>query len=111
MSDDYVWEKLWVAVEHLASSAQPLARRLDSAAVSALMRLEPEDFTDQEQRRAFEGIILAFSADPLRGPSADGSISDAMARIDEERAIELAKSIVSLYDTFLRSGRDSTASD
>lgn len=83
MSDDYVWRSCsW------PSSTWP--PRTSTTSISACK---------------FQAIMLAFDSDPLREPSAAGTIADAMARIQEERAAELAKSIVSLYDSFLRTHR------
>jgi hypothetical protein len=57
-----------------------------------------------ELRREFEAIMLTVNT-ALREPGIEGSIAAAMDRISDERASELAHSIVSLYDAFLRAHR------
>jgi hypothetical protein len=55
MSEEYVREKLYQAVDSLATSVAPLRDRLLSAGI-ILMRLSPGDFADTEHRAAFTAI-------------------------------------------------------
>lgn len=98
----YTGDKLFEAVECLACSDLPLRQRLEHAAL-ALVVLTEDDFGDDEQRHAFAGVHLATSP-ALREPGPEGSISAAMNAIDDERAVELARSILSLYEAHARGG-------
>lgn len=97
MAKGYAWEKLFVAVDCLATGTEPLQNRLEYAMSGALVTLTASDFADDEARRRYESIRLAFSSE-LRGPRPEGGIAAAAAAMTDERVVEIARAILSLYD-------------
>ena len=71
----YIWEKLYVAAETLSTGSGTIQERLLDATVSALMRLEPEDFGEAYRERfaelmsalsGLEGSILSMTVEEAR---------------------------------------------
>ncbi len=98
MSDDYVREKLYVTMDCLAASAAPIQSRLESAAISALLRLNPDDFKDPEDRERFERIMAALTAAEPRGD--EGTLVASTAAMDDEGAVAVASDLVELHHSF-----------
>jgi len=93
-SDDYIREKLDVAVDCLATSASSIQLRLANAMISALSRLNPDDFNEADERALFENIEAAMtSVDPDRSVSRYEASAEAMS---DESAVEVARWITDL---------------
>jgi hypothetical protein len=66
--DSHIREKLYAAVDTLATSAELLQRRLQSAGTSALSQLVPTDFSELEEREPFDRIRSAITKLNPPGP-------------------------------------------
>jgi hypothetical protein len=95
MSIEYAQEKLMVAVGVLATGTGRLQERLADAALSALIRLKPDDFPEGDLRRKFSGIIDDLTYAPAQGE--EGRIAATLKLTNDDDAREIAKRIVSLY--------------
>jgi hypothetical protein len=90
-SKEYVLEKLAVAVDCLVGGTGPVQERLANAGVSALIRLDPEDFS-AETRDTYDEIIEALSAvDPVGD---EGAFTASARSMTAERAQEIGSKIV-----------------
>lgn len=87
MSPGYVREKLFVAVDTLATGTGSIQKRITDAWVSALMRLKAEDFLP-EDRDVFTAL-----RDQMVG---HGTFEEATARMSDDEAHEHARRIVEL---------------
>src|SRR5438045_507217 len=94
----YDQEKLYMAMLCLIRDG-PLRERLADAAVSALMRLKPEDFSNDEHLKAWQQIM----DDLTWAPSAndDGRIAATIRCMLDEDARKVAEAILSLYHNVL----------
>lgn len=97
MSDDYVREKLALAVDALAASAAPIQTRLADAAV-AMVSLNADDFAGAEERALWEMTWQALTAEPPRGE--EGAIVATASRLDDASAVALAKDIMRLHGCY-----------
>jgi hypothetical protein len=97
MSDDYVREKLCAAHDCMATSAAPIQRRLENAWISALMRLEPSDFRDDEARTLFERVAAAMAT--VSG-GAEGSVRASTVRMSDAEGEAVARLIFDLHYHF-----------
>jgi hypothetical protein len=97
MSLDYIWEKLYVAVDTLAASSGSIQERLEGAYISALVRLEPKDFQG-ELRSRFVALTAALTSGPAAPAGNQGTVAAATRALSDERAAELAHEIVSMFD-------------
>lgn len=88
-----VRERLWQAVNVLATSARPLQERLGDACMS-LVFLGEEDFEDSEGRARFTAILETSGALPASGD--EGRIAATVLRMSDEQAVALAQQIVAL---------------
>jgi hypothetical protein len=94
MGMDYVREKLYVAVHGLATSAEPLALRLEGAFVGALIRLQTDDFPERLRGDFDELRKLATKA----GPSGtEGSFAHTMRTLSMAELEDLAERIWRLF--------------
>jgi hypothetical protein len=94
MDIGYTWEKLYVAVGALAAGEGTLRDRLDSAAVSALIRLEPADLPTADTQERF--AILMQDLSP------GGLIREALASWADEDIRRFAMEVVAIYDAVAR---------
>jgi hypothetical protein len=96
LSDDYVREKLALAVDALAASAAPIQTRL--AAAVAMVSLNADDFAGAEERALWEKTWQALTAEPPRGE--EGAIVATASRLDDASAVALAKDIMGLHGCY-----------
>jgi hypothetical protein len=88
---DYVLEKLAVAADCLASGTGSIQDRLTIAATSALIRLEPEDFS-LETRDDFDWIITALTnVEPI---GEEGQFAASAGAMTAESARDVASKII-----------------
>ncbi|MEA5617900.1 hypothetical protein VB711_08620 [Cronbergia sp. UHCC 0137] len=100
MSLNYTREKLYSAVEILASSNESIQDRLHSAYINALIRLhEPNDFPE-ELREEFNEINKRLTE--IQATSNEGSVQATTTKMSEEEAGNVAEKIVTLYDQIAR---------
>ena len=97
LSEDYVREKLSLALDALAASAEPIQTRLYYAAM-AMSMLESRDFAEAEERELWQQIKQALTAESPRGD--EGSFLASTSRLDDESAVALAKDIVRLHGCY-----------
>jgi hypothetical protein len=90
VSESYVAEKLWCAVDMLAGKG-PIRERLTDAATGALVRLNPEDFRDVGDREAFGQIMARFR--DFQAIGEEGDIAASAQLLTETQAHELAEAI------------------
>jgi hypothetical protein len=94
MGIDYTREKLYSAVNTLATSALPLGKRLEYAWTGALVRLEPSDFPEEHA----EEFASLREASTKAGPSSgEGSIAHTMRTLREEELADIAERIWGLF--------------
>jgi hypothetical protein len=104
MSESYVREKLWQAVDILAGD-EPLRARLHYAG-EILLRLKPEDFDDNPSARAtFTAIRDTFSTVPRT--ESVGGLEATTSRMSDSQAKALAWQIIDLYGHYLKRGEQS----
>lgn len=97
VSEDYVREKLYVAMCALAVSTSSLQHRLADAGVSALVRLEAEDFVRPDDRVLFERIMSALTS---REGGSEGRIAASTEAMDDEAAMSVARDLAELHGRF-----------
>ena len=93
MSISYAYEKLWLAVESLATGTDPLQKRLQHAwfaTVGVLPDQIPEDY-----RSEWLDIQEALTKEPAKGH--EGNIAATTAAMDDETATKVAGRIFSLF--------------
>ena len=98
MSQSYIAEKLWAAVDMLNSDRDDLRDRLTSATVHALIRLDPDDFSDPVDRATFEDIMLQLRRFEAVGD--EGDIAASAQLLTEDEAEQLATSIRTLHANY-----------
>jgi hypothetical protein len=98
MSESYVSEKLWSAADILANEERPLRDRLDDAAVSALIRLNPEDFDDLDDRAEFERIMARLTA--FQAVADEGDVAASAQLLSPAEADEVASTIRRLHERY-----------
>ena len=93
----YALEKLADALYALATGSGRVQERLGDAAIF-LIRVRPEDISDENLRRVFAGVMDDLSYE-------EGNIRATMRLTDDEDARSIARRILELYhglDRFLR---------
>jgi hypothetical protein len=100
MSTNYTQEKLWQAVEGLATGVGRIQERLDSAARHALIRLQHGGgelaFQGHPELQArFDRLLDRLTSTPPRGD--EGSIAASTRTLTDDEGRELAKEIFSLF--------------
>jgi hypothetical protein len=91
----YAWEKLFRAVESLASGTGSIQDRLYNTCVSHLGGLRPDIFP-QEIRDEFEDLWeIVTKIQPLH--SDQGSLKTTIEALSEDRARKLAERLVSMF--------------
>ena len=89
-------------MECLAVSAAPIQGRLTNAGLSALSRLEPNDFDDLDAKQRYGSIMTALTS---REPSGSrGAIQASAEALSDEEAVELARQISELHALVLPLG-------
>jgi hypothetical protein len=83
----------------LATSAEPIQRRLQSAAVSALTRLVPTDFSEPGERELFDRIRSAITKLNAPGP---GYIRASATAMSDDVAEGVAQDVVDPRGLVLR---------
>ena len=91
----YALEKLTDAVDALATGAGRVQERLGHAAIH-LVRVRPEDISDENLRRVFAGLMDDLSYAQAQGGD-EGNIRATMRLTDDEDARAIARRIVDLY--------------
>ena len=79
---EYIYEKLYVAIDCLASGTGSLHDRLQNAFISAISRLQVEDFPSEEAT-LFKKVVSGL---------------ENLSKLDESHAKEIAEGILSLFD-------------
>src|SRR5438552_4117724 len=95
MSLDYTWEKFHVAVLGLASGQGDIRQRLADAFVGSLIRLKPDELPE-ELRDDFRALQKELTS--ARPEGDEGTVLASTNTMSGNRAAELAKQIVSMYD-------------
>jgi hypothetical protein len=88
-----VRERLWQAVNVLATSPLPLRERVVQACMG-LAFLRTDDFEDSEGRARFTAILETSGALPASG--VEGTIEATVLRMSDDQAVALAQQIVAL---------------
>jgi hypothetical protein len=98
MSEGYIRQVLWEAVNSLATSAAPLQKRLEWAAIS-LIKLQREDFENAKKDLAlYTAIKDTLTA--LEPVGEEGSIVATTAAMSDEQAEAVAKQILELHGRY-----------
>lgn len=93
-SVEYVAEKLWAAVDMLEDDQTPLRERLEDAVTGALIRLEPDDFEDQEDLSAFEALMAR--ATNFQAVAGEGDIAASLHLLSDVDAEQFVADLRSL---------------
>lgn len=99
MAGRYAREKLFVAMDCLAVSTEPLQQRLANAGLTALVRLTPDTFDDPDERAMFERIMRALSVERPAGTK--GVIGRSAEALTDEGALAVARDIADLHGRVL----------
>lgn len=98
MALDYVWEKLYTAVNILATGQGTIQERLGSAYMDSLMRLSGDrDEIPEEIRSDFEVLKRELTREKAQGD--EGTIAATMRIMDPHEAARHAEKIVEMFDT------------
>ncbi|SCW83463.1 hypothetical protein SAMN04487970_106129 [Paenibacillus tianmuensis] len=89
MKHHAAWERLFLAVEYLASSTGTLQQRLEIVYTSHLIPLRTVDFHSNTAKEDFSDIML-----PLR----ERKMQNGKLDLSDEQAKEICKRIVSLFN-------------
>jgi len=90
----YEREKLGIAVGTLASSAEPIQKRLEYAGLTLTLLSETEPLVNPERNRAFRSIYERLTADKS---VSTGRVHATTARLSDDEASAIARDIVDLY--------------
>lgn len=97
MALDYVWEKLYTAVNILATGQGTIQERLGSAYRDSLMRLRGvENEIPEEIRNDFEALEKALTREEAKGE--EGTIAATMRVMDPLEAAKHTEKIVSMFN-------------
>ena len=94
MQSDHVSERVYNAVEALATGSGSLRERLRNA-VMGLLPLRPEEFATEDQRSRFE-LIIHWSTRYSAPDPAEGDLAHTLRISDDERVSSLASHILEL---------------
>ena len=98
MALDYVWEKLYTAVNILATGQGSIQERLGSAYGDSLIRLRGiEDQIPNEMRTDFEELEKALTREEAKGN--EGRIAATMSTMESDEAARHAEKILHMFDT------------
>lgn len=98
MSIDYAKEKLWQAVDVLATGDHSIQQRLADAAIY-LTRLTPADLPEELQER-FGGVLRELTKETAEGT--EGTITATTRKLSSEQGSKLAGRIFSIYTSLHR---------
>lgn len=93
-----VAERVWKAVDALATSASPIQARLENAGIT-LIPLEASEFPDEETRQKFTEIKQSLTAREAK--AGEGAIAATTSQLTDAEAEEIAQAIFRL-DTICR---------
>jgi hypothetical protein len=99
-AERYAYEKFMVAVDGMATSTKDLQSRLGDAFVGSLIRLQPEDFGDHEDKEAFESIVRELTK--IKAEGSEGNVAATVRRMSDEEAVAVARKIVNLQHSLRR---------
>lgn len=98
MALDYVWEKLYTAVNILVTGQGTIQERLGSAYADSLMRLGGDrDEIPEEIRNDFEALEKALTREEAQGE--EGTIEATMRVMEADEAAKHAETILNMFDT------------
>jgi hypothetical protein len=100
---DYAWRTLYLALSDMATSTGTVQDRLGNAAVCHLFKLQPSHLPAESQGR-LANLMRDLSS--VSATDGEGSIRATTAALDDERAVELAKQISSLFHEIDLDSRD-----
>jgi hypothetical protein len=95
MALDYVWEKLYTAVNILATGQGTIQERLGSAYADSLIRLRGEELPD-EIRSDFDALEKALTR--AKAEPDEGTIAATMRTMESDEASCHAQTIVDMFD-------------
>lgn len=88
MKNHSAWERLYLAVESLASNQKDIINRLENVYSSHILELDEKEFKSERAKQVFESI---------KRPVMDGRLNQGyLVRITTDEASQIAKDIVSL---------------
>jgi len=93
MAESAPRDRLALAVEALAVSAEPIQQRLADAGLH-LITASPEEFSDLKRREQFVAVTEALTRTAPAGD--EGALDATTARLRNDEAVELARQIVGL---------------
>jgi hypothetical protein len=91
--DVYALEKVWLALDCLATSAAPIQARLHEASL-ALITVKAEDFSDAAARTKYGPIRETLRPPKTRG--GEGNLAATVNAMSDEQAVAVAKAIYEL---------------
>lgn len=98
MALDYVWEKLYTAVNILATGRGTIQERLGSAYADSLIRLRGvEDQIPNEIREDFERLGKQLTREEATAD--EGTITATMRTMGSDEASRHAETILHMFDT------------
>lgn len=96
MGIGYAWEKTMVAVTSMACNPDSIQDRIAAAYVGSLMHIEPERDLPEDLRPLLAEIKAALTGTPAVGD--EGRAVASARAMGHERATDIARKIVDLYD-------------
>jgi hypothetical protein len=93
LSNDYAKEKLWQAVDILATIDLSIQERLAGAAIY-LIRLKPDDLPEA-LRHDFDGVLHELTKEKVEG--GEGTIAASTQKLTSEEGSKLAGRILHIY--------------
>ena len=98
MALDYVWEKLYTAVNILMTGRGTIQERLGSAYADSLIRLRGvENDIPSELRSNFDELEKALTKEQAKGD--EGTIMATMRNMEPDEAARHAETILNMFDT------------
>src|SRR5436190_2797707 len=98
MALDYVWEKLYTAVNILITGQGTIQERLGSAYADSLIRLRGgTNDIPTELRSDFDQLERALTREPAEGD--EGTIMATIRVMEADEAVRLAETILHMFDT------------
>ena len=92
----YRTERLYVAMNKLASGTGTIRERFEEAYSLGFSSLDPTDFPEDELLRQFQ-LILSVVKDVLQASESDTDLGSAMDALSEHQIQELAEELLSLF--------------
>ncbi|WP_342423117.1 hypothetical protein [Paenibacillus sp. FSL E2-0178] len=89
MDKHSAWERLYLAVESLASGEGAILSRLENVYMSHILALNENEFQDEKAKTLFKAIVKPIEDGKMR----KGQIFD----LSNEEARQISKNIVSLF--------------